>query len=96
MKLTKDDLDKENLTVWVKTSQDEKAKQVALPESVDLTTGTVSMWIIPVEEKSNLLEKKTLDVRARLPETTDVAVLKTVAGKIFLVDKDGKVTKESL
>lgn len=97
MKLTMEQLHQQNLEVYLQTPSDMQPKRVARPESVDIDTGTVEMWVIPVENlnKTPVVQNKTELLVNHPPDVNDYAVLKTLQGKVFVINSDGEILFES-
>lgn len=85
MKLNRDQLLQHNYRVFLQKSNQLAPRQVKFPESVDTDTGTVEMWVIPLEDTEVLTSAKS-ELTNKPPEIDGFAVLKTEQGKVFILD----------
>lgn len=92
MKLNRDQLLQQNFKVFLQRPGQTRPYKVMFPESVDTDTGTVEMWVIPVEDV-DLTAQSTLTNKP--PEIDGFAVLKTAQGKVFVLDAQDKTVVES-
>jgi hypothetical protein len=97
MKLNHQQIQEQNLNVYIEEPNSKKPRLVFCPELVDTDTGTVQMWIIPFAGAENLLHKEELDFSKKPPEeVSSLAGLRTVTGKITIVNKEGSVIFKSI
>lgn len=94
MKLNRDQLLQQNFKVFLQRPGQTRPYKVMFPESVDTDTGTVEMWVIPVEDADVLTSSKS-ELTNKPPEIDGFAVLKTAQGKVFILDAQDKTVAES-
>lgn len=92
MKLNRDQLLQQNFKVFLQREGQKRPQLVKFPETVDTDTGTVEMWVIPVEDVDLTAQSQLTN---KPPEIDGFAVLKTAQGKVFVLDAQDKTVAES-
>ena len=96
-KYNRETLNEKNYSVFLKKEDEQVPRRVVFPEEVDISTGTVKMWV-PVPPTTDLQEvdpEGDMEKITQPAEIDGVAELRTETGKVFIMNSVHNIIHES-